>query len=192
METCHIASRLHSTILWRIAAVAFAALIATPSFAQMTKQDSIWLPLKVFIGDWQGRGGGEPGIGDYVRSYRFVLNNKYIEGKNKSTYPPSAGNPKGQVHEDWGYFSYDKGRHTFVLRQFHIEGFVNVYKLESMSKDGKRMVFVSEAIENIPPGWRAKETYDILSADQIQETFELAEPNKDFTVYSKVILNRVR
>ena len=37
-----------------------------------------------------------------------------------------------------------------MLRQFHIEGFVNQYKLESISADGKTIVFISEAIENIP------------------------------------------
>ncbi len=169
-----------------------AALCSTTCFAQLTKQDSIWLPLKVFIGSWQGKGGGEPGIGDYARSYEFVLNKKYIEIKNKSTYPPSEKNPKGEIHEDWGYFSFDKARHTFVLRQFHIEGFVNQYKMESISDDGKKIVFVSEAIENIPAGWRAKESYEILSLDKIQETFELAEPNKPFEVYSKVILNRIK
>lgn len=175
-----------------LVAIAVAALMSTTCFAQPTKQDSIWQPLKVFIGSWEGKGGGESGIGDFVRSYRFVLNKRYIEIRNKSTYPPTAKNPKGEVHEDWGYFSYDKLRRTFVLRQFHVEGFVNQYKQESISEDGKRLVFVSEAIENIAPGWRAKETYEVLSNNQIQETFELAEPNKEFSVYSKVTLNRIK
>jgi hypothetical protein len=172
-------------------ALGLAAFMTTTSSAQLSKQDSIWLPLKVFVGSWEGKGGGEPGTGDYVRTYQFVLNKKYIEIRNKSTYPPTVKNPKGEVHEDWGYFSYDKIRRTFVLRQFHVEGFVNQYKLDSISVDGKRLVFVSEAIENIPAGWRAKESYEVLGPSQIQETFELAEPNKSFEVYSKVTLNRV-
>jgi hypothetical protein len=182
-------SRQHSGGL---VAMAVATLMSTACFSQATKQDSLWQPLKIFVGTWEGKGGGEPGTGDYVRSYQFVLNKKYIEIKNKSTYPPTEKNPKGEVHEDWGYFSYDKIRHIFVLRQFHIEGFVNQYKLESISEDGKRLVFVSEAIENIPPGWRAKESYHVLSNNQIQETFELAEPNKPFEVYTKVTLNRFK
>lgn len=47
------------------------------------------------------------------------------------------------------------------------------------------MVFVSEGIENIPAGWRARETYRILGADEFTETFELAEPGKDFALYSE-------
>lgn len=34
--------------------------------------------MRVFVGSWKGTGGGEPGIGDYSRSYRFVLNDNQI------------------------------------------------------------------------------------------------------------------
>lgn len=162
------------------------------SHAQMTKQDSLWLPLKSFVGKWTGVSEGQPGSGKYERSYEVVLNKKFIEVKNKSTYPPSKDNPKGEVHEDRGFISYDKSRKTFVLRQFHIEGFVNQYKIESISADGKTIAFISEAIENIPAGFRARETYQIINENEFTETFELAEPGKDFEVYSKATLKRVR
>ena len=83
--------------------------------------------------------------------------------KNRSVYKPQEKNPKGETHEDWGFFSYDSARKRFVLRQFHVEGFVNQYSLEDASPDGKPMVLTSESIENIPPGWRARETYRILN-----------------------------
>jgi len=144
------------------------------------------------IGTWSGTSEGQPGKGKYERSYQIVLNKKFIEVKNKSTYPPSKDNPKGEVHEDRGFISYDRGRKTFVLRQFHIEGFVNQFKIESISPDGKTIIFISESIENIPQGFRAKESYQIISEDEFIETFELAEPGKDFEVYSKATLKRVR
>ncbi len=160
------------------------------SFGQMSKQDSVWLPFKNMIGTWKGTSEGQPGKGTYERTYQIVLNKKFIEVRNKSTYPPTANNPKGEVHEDRGFISYDKARKTFVLRQFHIEGFVNEYKMESISTDGKIMVFISESIENIPAGFRARETYQIISNDEFTETFELAEPGKEFEVYSKAVLKR--
>ncbi|HKZ36563.1 MAG TPA: hypothetical protein VJ184_02855 [Chryseolinea sp.] len=46
----------------------------------------------------------------------------------------------------------------------------------------KTIVFISESIENIPPGFRAKETYQILNENEFTETFELAEPGKDFEI----------
>ncbi len=168
-------------------------LIVAPviSFGQTSKQDSVWLPLKSMIGVWVGTSEGQPGKGKYERSYELVLNKKFIEVKNKSTYPPSAKNPKSEVHEDHGFISYDRARKTFVLRQFHIEGFVNQYKMESISPDGKTLVFISESIENIPSGFRAKETYQIISNDEFTETFEMAEPGKEFEIYSKAALRRV-
>jgi hypothetical protein len=156
------------------------------------KQDTTWAAFKKFAGAWEGVSEGVPGQGRYERMYLFVLNNKFIEVKNKSTYLPSERNPKGEVHEDHGFISYDKSRKLFVLRQFHIEGFVNQYKLESISSDKKTIVFVSEAIENIPAGFRAKETYRFTSENEFTETFELAEPGKDFQVYSKATLKKLK
>lgn len=164
--------------------------IPTLAFTQLSKKDSIWIPMQPFIGTWTGVGESESGTGTYERSYQRVLNGNYIEVKNRSTYPPSAQNPKGEIHEDVGYISYDKSRKQFVLRQFHIEGFVNTYYMESTSPDGKNLVFLSEAIENIPPGWRARETYRINNDNEIEELFELAQPGGEFFQYSKVVLKR--
>jgi hypothetical protein len=156
----------------------FVVLLLLPFVmkAQMSKQDSVWLPFKSMIGTWAGTSEGQPGKGKYERTYQIVLNKKFIEVKNKSMYTPSKENPKGEVHEDHGFISYDRGRKTFVLRQFHIEGFVNQFKIESISPDGKTIVFISESIENIPAGFRAKESYQIISENEFIETFELAEP----------------
>jgi hypothetical protein len=65
-----------------------------------------------------------------------------------------------------GAFSYDRGRKQFVLRQFHVEGFVNQYRLDTSAGNDKILVFVTESIENIPAGWRAKESYRILNNDE--------------------------
>jgi hypothetical protein len=87
-------------------------------------------------------------------------------------------------------FSYDRGRKKFALRQFHVEGFVNQYSGEAIAADGKTLSFVSESIENIPAGFRARETYRIISADEFTETFELAEPGKEFAIYSETRFRR--
>ena len=41
-----------------LALSALSALISTACVAQTSKQDSIWLPLKVFIGILEGKGDG--------------------------------------------------------------------------------------------------------------------------------------
>jgi hypothetical protein len=74
-----------------------------------------------------------------------------------------------------------------VLRQFNIEGFVNQYVLEA-GKPGE-LIFATESIENIAPGWRARETYRLVG-DELHTIFELAPPGKDFTLYSQAALTR--
>jgi hypothetical protein len=77
-----------------------------------------------------------------------------------------------------------------VFRQFHVEGFVNQYVVDPSSTPA-RIVMTTEAIENIPLGWRARETY-VIETDRLEETFELAGPGKEFEVYSRNRLTRVR
>ncbi|HKA21526.1 MAG TPA: hypothetical protein VKN18_24830 [Blastocatellia bacterium] len=130
-------------------------------------------------------GKGQPGVSKTYREYKLVLNGRFLYAQNRSVYEPQPKNPKGEIHEDWGLLSFDKTRRKFVLRQVHVEGFVNQYVQTSLSADGKTLVFDTESIENIPAGWRARETYKILGPDEFVEVFELAEPGKNFEVYSE-------
>lgn len=88
------------------------------------------------------------------------------------------------MHEDIGYISVDRTRKRLVLRQFHVEGFVNQY-VENPSSSSGTISFTSETIENIPAGYRARETNTMLVADEFEEVFEIAEPDKAFDVYSR-------
>ena len=165
-------------------------LAASSFFAQSTTTTTdVWQPMKYFVGQWEGTGKGKPGESKVRREYRFVLNGKFLQVQNQSEYAPQPANSKGELHEDWGLISFDKARKQFVLRQFHVEGFVSQYVTADVSADGKTIVFTSESIENIPAGWRARETYRILSDDEFTETFELAGPGKEFEVYTE---NRLR
>lgn len=159
------------------------------SSAQLSKKDSLWLPFAGFIGEWKGSGTGPNGAGIYERTYRQVLNKNFMEVRNKTVYAPNEKAKDGYIHEDVGYISYDKARKTFIFRQFHGEGFVNQYRLDSISPDKKTFVFVSEAIENIPAGWRAKEVYSV-SEKGIKEVFYLAGPGKEFEEYTKANLEK--
>src|SRR5437867_10901669 len=165
--------------------VAALLLLASRGIAQKPASADTWEPRKYLVGSWEGTGSGQPGMSKIQREYRFVLNDKYIQVQNKSTYDPQPKNPKGEVHQDWGMISFDKSRKNFVLRQFHVEGFVNQYVMTGSSADGKTIVFTSENIENIPAGYRARETYKILGPDEFKEVFEIAEPGKDFEIYSE-------
>ena len=142
-----------------------------------------WDAVRFLAGRWQGTGEGRWGHSTVERRYEFVLDGTYLFARNTSVYPPQEKNPEGEVHSDWSIFSYDKGRKTFVLRQFHDEAFVNRYVLEDPPDGAKTLVFSTEHIENFIPGWRARETYRILGGDAFEETFELAPPDGEFKAY---------
>lgn len=148
-------------------------------------------PLSRMIGQWRGQGRGEPGEAEVERSYTPILGGRFIEVRNRSRYAPQTDNPAGEVHEDLGYFSFDDARSRFVLRQFHVEGFVAEYASASDGFDGGSLVMESEAIENIGAGWRARESYRFSSDDEFEEVFELAPPDEDFALYSRSTLTRV-
>jgi hypothetical protein len=174
----------------RMMAIMVLLAHATLAAAQSSPTVDPLLPLDFLLGRWEGTSDGQPGTGTVQREYTRILRSRYIEARNRSVYAPQPKNPKGETHEDIGVFSFDRARKRFVLRQFHVEGFVNQYVAEIPAKGA--VVFSSESIENLPAGWRARETYTRISDDEIEEVFELAEPGKEFALYSKSRLKRVR
>ena len=167
-------------------------LITVPTWAQNTapKEPDRFQAFHFFLGAWEGEGQGRPGKSRVSREYALVLDGRFIEVRNHSVYAPQEGN-SGEDHRDIGFISFDSARGKHVLRQFHVEGFVNQYVHESTSDDGKTLTFVTEAIENIPAGFRARETYVLVGPDEFVERFELAEPGKEFELYSENRLHRV-
>lgn len=167
-------------------AAALAVSLAWTTAARAQTGESGLARLSFMIGEWRGTSSGEPGEGQIERTCSRVLNDRFIECRTTTTYPAQKANPKGEVHVDRAFYSYDKGGKKLRLRQFHGEGFVNTYaEVEPLS-------FVTIEIENIPAGWRARETYEQPSPDSWSERFELAEPNGDFKLYSASVLQRVK
>jgi len=152
--------------------------------------ENAWSAVQFMVGEWKGESEGEPGKGTVKRSYRFLLGDNFLHEQNVSTYPPQPKNEKGEVHEHWSFFSHDRARHTLVLRQFHQEGFVNQYVMLPVTA-GRNIVFETEAFENVPASWKARETYEVVSPDEFIETFELSQGGKPFEVYSKARFKRV-
>jgi hypothetical protein len=171
--------------------VLIVAALITPSVgaAQSVNASDVWAPLRFLIGTWEGTSSGQPGNGTVLRECRFVLRERFIECRNTSTYPVQEKNPKGEVHEDIAYLSYDRNSKSFKMRMFHVEGFVTEYV--AIPSGSPEIVFNSGTLENIPAGWRARETWRI-TGDSFVEVFELAAPEKGFTQYSETRLTRRR
>lgn len=158
--------------------------------AQAETELDVWEPIQFLVGKWEGKGDGKSGISTVWKEWHFVLNRNFLHMRTKAIFDPQEKNPRGEIHEDQGYFSYDKARQKIVFRQFHVEGFVIQYVLESISDEGKSLTFVSEKIENGPAGLQAKIVYKIMDANTVEERFELAFPGREFDCYMTNIIKR--
>jgi len=166
------------------------ALLSVLLPARAEDDHGAWGPLTFFAGKWEGTATSRSGTGTATREYRFMFNGAFLNEEVRHVYDPSAEEPEGQTHEEVGFFSYDRERRTFMLRQFHSEGLVVQYVLDSLSADSTTIVFVSESIENAPPGWRAKEQFEIIGDDEFIELFKLAPPGGEFEAYWETHLTR--
>ncbi|MFC2085291.1 hypothetical protein ACFLS9_09555 [Bacteroidota bacterium] len=108
------------------------------------------------------------------------MDSTYLFFKNISKFEPQENKPEGEIHQDWTFFSYDKVHKTFAVREFHSEGFVNYYLMDTVKTSDNIFVFISESSENAPPGMRARVTYVIKSENEFTETFDLAFSGKEF------------
>jgi hypothetical protein len=172
------------------------ALVLLLGFAVSTRgqnnQPDTWAPIRFLVGEWVGTSTGEAGTGTVSRRYEFILSDRFIHERNTSTYPPQEKNKAGEVHQHWSFFSYDRSRKTFIFRQFHQEGFVILYALNSTLSTASKLVFDSEQIENYDNSWKGRETYDVVSNNEFTETFELAPPGKPYEVYSRNQFKRIQ
>ena len=146
--------------------------------AQTEQKKDVWEPLRILEGTWEGE---EPGVSKVTQVYQFVLNGNFLHMKTRSVFEPTEKNPKGEVHEDFGIFSYDQGRKTFMMRGFYVEGFVNTYVMDEISEDGKNFTFLSEHVENAPEGTEAKLVFKVLNDDEVEQSFHVSFPGREFS-----------
>lgn len=139
--------------------------------------------MRWLIGDWKGKGEGDPGISTSERHTEAILDNHYLRVNGRSVYPKQERNPKGEIHAEIDIWSYDRTRKMIVLRQFDTLGFVTTYILDKTASTANRWVLNAEHLENVPQGWRARYTYTRLSPTEYEEVLELDSDGKGFKPY---------
>jgi hypothetical protein len=139
--------------------------------------------LRWMQGEWRGVGEGDPGTSASERHVKSYLNDQYIGANGRSVYPKQEKNPKGEVHEQLGIWSFDHARGLIVMREFDTLGFVGTYVLDKAASAADRWVLVAESLENVPKGWKARYVVTRKSADEYQEMLELDPDGKGFKPY---------
>jgi hypothetical protein len=159
------------------------SMLIIPAFLTAEESDFNSLDyLDYFIGNWESEVTGKAGLGKGMREYSYIMGESFLLAKNKAVFEPQEKNPEGEIHEDWGFFSYDNNREVLIFRQFHNEGFINQYVIDTLVSNDSILVFNTEIIENAPSGMRARLTVKIDSINEFLELFELAFPGKGFGI----------
>jgi len=149
-----------------------------------------WSQLRFLLGTWEGEGQGRPGTSVVSWTFDLALGGRYLQMRGTSAYEPQPASPTGERHEEVSFFSWDRRRMAVVWRQFNAEGFVNQFVLER--EEGEELTFVTEAIEGLPPGFRARQVLRRAGPDDLVTRFAIAAPGKDFEAYSENRLRRVK
>ena len=157
----------------------FSMILSVSSFAQ----ENVFEKFDFLIGKWKGTGAGFGNNKSVIHAeYNLIMGGKYIEIKHDSKFEPTETRPEGEHHVDWGIISYDKDRQKIVLRQFHVEGFVNQYILKEPLSNGSTFIFETEAIENLVGG-KARWTIKKTGEDEIETIFDVSFPGRDFVCF---------
>ena len=90
----------------RIAILLVIAFLGAPAGAQQgaSKPDR-FAALRFLAGTWRGDQVGQPGRGTAERTYQFILNDRFLQETNTSTYPPQEKNKNGEVHRHMSVIS---------------------------------------------------------------------------------------
>lgn len=164
-------------------------LVTMSGVATEQRRFDRWHNFRFLIGTWKMEKKGEV---LNIQKYEFMYNGKFLKMTTKSKFEPTEKNPKGEVHEDMGVFSYDGFRDKVVLRSFHSEGFINKYILKSVSEDGKILLFETENVENAPKGTIAKLEFKKINNNEFVQKFSVKFPKKEFMCFFENHFKRVK
>jgi len=158
--------------------------LLAPAFLVAQSENSL-NSFAFLIGNWQGVEAGLSGDGIGFRTYTWELNKNYIMVKNASHFPKSDKKPRGEVHRDIGILSFNSNDSSIILREFHVEGFTNIYVLNKQESTDSNFTFVTREIENNPGNWLARLTINVISDKEFLEIFEIARDGKIFKQWLK-------
>jgi hypothetical protein len=161
-------------------------LILTQSgSAQQSATPVDWHAFQFLLGEWVGKGSGDPGLGQGGFTFMLDLQNTILVRKNFANYPATKDRP-ASTHNDLMVLYQEAGKIRAVY--FDNEQHVIQYGV-TFSKDSNSVIFISDAIAAAP---RFRLTNTKSGTESIKITFEIAPPGKpeSFTPYIEAVARR--
>ena len=129
-------------------------LLLLGSSAALTADDDlgdIWADFRSFAGKWSGTQSGVWGDGAGIRTFRFFINDSFLEQRTALRFDPQPANPDGDTRLDYGVVSLDRRARQFHFRRYYPGGVFVEYRLKDLDPAMGRFVWVSERVENALP-----------------------------------------
>jgi hypothetical protein len=130
----------------------------------------LWSDFRSFAGKWSGTQSGVWGDGGGIRTFRFFINDSFLEQRTALRFEPQPANPDGDTRLDYGVVSLDRRARQFYLRRYYPGGLYVEYKLKEFDRDAGRFFWVSERLENGMPDTKVEYTVIREDADRFSET----------------------
>jgi hypothetical protein len=156
--------------------------------AQQPQPKDNWRDFDFLFGEWTWIGGGQPGQGRGVSTFRPELDGTVLVRKTHLDYVATKDRPAFS-HDDLIYVYRDPADNSLRAIFFDDEGHVIRYGV-TVAPGGNSIEFLSDAA---PAGTRCRMTYTKTGADSVTEKFAIAPPGKpnDFTAYVEFKATRV-
>ncbi len=170
------ASGYSSSIMKRLPLLAFLILsflsLPVQSSPQLNKEADNWEPFRFLVGDWVGKGTGNPGEATGAFSFSFDLEEKILVRKNRADYPATKDKP-AYSHTDLMVI-YKEGPENRAI-YFDNEGHTIHYAV-TISKDlPTRITFLGDISTSAP---RFRFVYSKINNDNMTFQFDIAPPGK--------------
>jgi len=175
-------THLLSPALFAIALVCAGAIAS----AQRAAKPANWEAWQFLLGEWEGKGGGEPGQGAGGFTFALDLQKRILVRRNHSDYPATDKQPSFS-HEDLMVIYQEADKPARAI-YFDNEGHVIHYNVE-FSTDQNSLVFLSEANPSAP---QFRLTYSKATRNSLAIKFEIAPPGAPgkFSTYLQAVVQK--
>ncbi|MFT3827876.1 MAG: hypothetical protein QM731_28420 [Chitinophagaceae bacterium] len=159
--------------------LAFVLCTSTSIQVYAQQQATVTNSLKNYaflIGEWEGEGGGQPGLGKGSFSFKPELDGRIIVRKNRAEFAATAQRP-AFVHDDMLIIYADQpGNPTKAILMDNEDHTIH-YDV-TFSEDKRSVIFTSSITEGMPV---FRLTYVQVDANTVNIKFEMAQPGKPDT-----------
>ncbi len=146
-------------------------------------------PLAWLEGEWTGYG-EFPDRTNYIhKTFAYDQAGTYLIERTLAMFPPEELSADFEAHQDLVVYYLDEPSGAYRAKAFYIEGFVTSFGID-VNEDGSLIVLESTDVEGGPPGMRSRMTISRETDDRFLAVFEIAMPDRDYSVYEEITMVR--